>query len=389
MQHSFNYLVTTISTICLCGSIVASQTHKTTEKQPSQGSVQVSSSMSWDEIDQAMVKFPPSFAHGDERLMIMQSLDRLIRYSVKHVPDADRAKLKPWLEEMVPFYQRRVDRGLDALQNARVEEGVHLFKFYSSSVILKSAAGTVALDFCQGPVNNGGEPEAADIYQSGFYLTRKQRDRLAALVDVAVITHRHHDHADYSLAKRLIDAGKPVIGPKQLQTHWPDLAHGITVPVFETVQRFGPCEMLTQFGYQYATSRIGEDGQRYGMHPPDAPERSSETVRYLLRIGGITFLQSAESQTEAFEWLEKAAARNWKVDVLLKPGQYQGARSVMAYLNGRDYFQIPIHEYELMHHGGGNRTTHLLEGGSRDAFDRKRAMPLLWGEHWKLELPSQ
>lgn len=338
------------------------------------------STMSWDEIDRAMEDYPPSFEHGQERLKILQSMDNLIRYSVKHVSDEDRPRLKPWLEEMVPFYRRRVDRGLDALETTRVDRGVRLFKFYSSSVILKSAQGTVSLDFCQGPVNNSGEPEEADIYQSGFYLTPEQRDRLAAQVDVALMTHRHHDHADFSLARRLAAADKPVIGPAQLKTHWPDLAGGITVPEYETVERFGPCEIFTQFGYQFATSRTGPDGQRYGMHHPDGPERSSETVRYLVRLGGITFLQSAESHTEAYDWLQKADSLGWHVDVLFKPGQYQGGRSVMRYLKGRDYFQVPIHEYELMHHNGGNRTAHLLEGGNRNAFDRRRSMPLLWGE---------
>ncbi len=349
----------------------------------------LSATMSWNEIHQAMESYPPSFENGDERLKIMKSLDRLICYSVKHVTEEDRPKLEPWLREMVPFYRRRIDRGLDALESTRVAKGVHLFKLYSSSVILKSAQGTVSLDFCQGPINNGAEPEESDLYESGFYLTERQRDRLAKLVDVALITHRHHDHADFSLAKRLIAAGKPVIGPAQLTRQWPGLAHGITVPQYDTTQRFGPCEILTQFGYQYAVSRDGPDGQRYGMHDPNSIERSSETVRYLLRIGGITFLQSAESQTEAYDWLAEAEGRGWRMDVLFKPGQYQGARSVMRYLKGRDYFQVPIHEYELMHHGGGNRTVQLLQGGSRDAFDRKRAMPLLWGEDFLLTFPSR
>ncbi len=344
----------------------------------------LSSSMTWDQIDRAMGAYPPSFDYGDQRLMIMQSMDRLISFSVKHVPDEDRPKLKPELEAMVKFYRRRVDRGLDALEKTRVGEGVHVFKFYSSSLILKSADGIVSLDFCQGPVNNGGEPEKSDAYQSGFYLTPRQRDRLARLVDVALITHRHHDHADYSLAHRLVAAGKPVIGPAQLKTHWPGLSDGITVPTYETVERFGPCEILTQFGYQYATSRPGPDGQRYGKHHPDGPDRSSETVRYLFRLGSITFLQSAESHTEAHDWLQKAVDIGWNVDVLLKPGQYQGGRSVMRFLKGEDYFQLPIHEYELMHERGGNRTASLLQNGGRGAFDRKRSMPLLWGEDFLL-----
>jgi L-ascorbate metabolism protein UlaG (beta-lactamase superfamily) len=319
--------------------------------------------------------------------MIMKSLDRLICSSVKHAAEGDRPKLKPWLRRMVPFYRRRIDCGLDALAAARVEQGIHIFKFYSSSVVLKSARGTVALDFSQGPIQNGGEPETSDLYDSGFYLTPSQRDRLAALIDVALITHRHHDHADYSLARRLVAAGKPVVGPAQLKKQWPALAHGITVPEYNSVQEFGPCEILTQFGYQYATRYTGTDGQQYGTHDTDAIERSSETVRYLLRMGQITFLQSAESQTEAYDWLTEAGERRWNIDVLFKPGQYQGARAVMRYLEGHTYFHVPIHEYELMHHGGGNRTAPLLEGSGRKAFDRKRSMPLLWGEDYLITLP--
>ena len=61
----------------------------------------------------------------------------------------------------------------------------------------------------------------------------------------------------------------------------------------------------------------------------------------------------------------------------------------MRYLSGRDYFHVPIHEYELTHHGGGNRTAQLLQNGGRDAFDRMRAMPLLWGEDFLLKSRSQ
>lgn len=124
----------------------------------------LTATMSWDEIHHAMESYPPSFESGDERQQIMKSLDRLICYSVKHVDEEDRPKLKPWLQQMVPFYRRRIDRCLDALESTRVEEGVHLFKLYSSSIILKSAQGTVSIDFCQGPVNNGGEPEESDRY---------------------------------------------------------------------------------------------------------------------------------------------------------------------------------------------------------------------------------
>jgi len=54
-----------------------------------------------------------------------------------------------------------------------------------------------------------------------------------------LITHRHHDHADYSLAKRLAGQGKTVIGPAQLKQIWKDFADKLSVPTYGKVQKGG------------------------------------------------------------------------------------------------------------------------------------------------------
>jgi len=257
-------------------------------------------------------------------------------------------------------------------------------KFYSSSLVLKSAAGTVAVDFCQGPINNGGEPEARDDRRTGFFWTPEQRDRLARLVDLSLITHRHHDHADYSLSRRLVARGKPVVGPRQLKEQWKDLADGITVPESGRAQRVGPAEFYTLPGYQYAQSRLDADGQREGFAGENLAAET-ESIVYLFRIGGIVFLQGAENHVPAGEWLQQAIAQGWGPDVVLSVGQYQGQRSVDAVLRQRGpVFRIPVHEYELMHGGGGNRTSPWWTGPGRQAFDRHQAMPLFWGESFHL-----
>jgi L-ascorbate metabolism protein UlaG (beta-lactamase superfamily) len=341
----------------------------------------LSDTMNFEQVELAMEVYPASFEYGDERLKIMESLDALIDFSVKH----DSFYLNPGnvqrLKDMVQFYRKRVDRGLEALEKTKVKHGVHVFKFYSSSVVLKSAEGTVAVDFCQGPVQNDGEPEKTDLYNSGFYMTPEQRNRLAKLIDVQLITHQHHDHADYSLASRLVKSGKTVIGPSQLKNKWKDISSGITVPNYETVEKFGPVEIFTQFGYQYGQSIKLEDGTTKGI-PSTDPSSDSETIRYLIKIGQIIFLQSGENQTEAYDWLTKAASLGWTVDVLMSPGQYQGERTVLKFLSNENiqYIKLPIHEYELMHYNGGNRTAYLLKGGNRIAFSNKRLIPLLWGE---------
>ncbi len=339
----------------------------------------VSEEMSLKEIGAALKAYPPRWEFGAQRAQIMASLDRQITVQVrKGWNDAERAKLKPLHE----FYLQRVDIGLDKLESTRVSAGVHAFKFYSSSFVLKTARGTVAVDFCQGPINNGGEPEERDEYKSGFYWTPAQRDRLAGLVDAVLITHRHHDHADYSLARRLARQGKPVIGPGQLKQLWKGFADRITVPSYGNAQRFGQLEILTKLGMQYSRNGLTGNGtERNGLANMEAPDQDSETVLYLFKLAGITFLACGENHVAAGDWLRRGLAIGFRPEVLMSLGQFQGERSLTAELKVlRPIFSLPRHEYEFMHEGGGNRTGQLLKGNNRAAFDRREVMPLLWGE---------
>lgn len=349
----------------------------------------ISNTMTLEQIEQKMRNYPPLFEYGDQRLQIMESLDTIIDFSVR-----DNLRDEQKLEEIVAFYRKRVEQGLHVLESTKVSEGVHIFKFYSSSVILKSAEGTVAIDFAQGPIGNDykqgsvaneGGPDKSDYFKTNFYMTKEQIDRLAHLVDVYIITHPHQDHADYSLAKSMIKLGKPVIGPSQLKYKWEDINSGIIVPTYGRVQKFNPCEIFAQFGYQYTETKKLENGKRYGI-PSYYLSRDVESVRYLIKIGGIIFIQSAETHTEAYKWLEKAASFGWKVDVVISAGLDQGERSVMKFLRDKQiqYFRLPIHEYEMTHSNGGNRAAPLLKGDNRKAFDQKKLMPLLWGEDFLL-----
>jgi hypothetical protein len=154
---------------------------------------ELSDTMSLADVEAALQAHPPTLAASEARAKIAASLDRIVNVRVQDkMTDEDRARLQPIAE----FYRRQVDRGLDALERTRVTNGVHVFKFYSSSIVFKSAEGVVAVDFAQGPINNGGEPELRDTRRTGFSLTPAQRDRLARLIDVSLITHRHHDQAD-------------------------------------------------------------------------------------------------------------------------------------------------------------------------------------------------
>ncbi|MBM3859093.1 MAG: hypothetical protein FJ395_05520 [Verrucomicrobia bacterium] len=343
----------------------------------------LSESMSLGEIAAALEAYPPRWQYGDERAKIMASLDQHINIQInKNLTDEDRARLKPLHE----FHLKRVDAALDKLEKTTVASGVHVFKFYSSSFVLKTAQGVVAVDFCQGPINNGGEPETRDQYRSGFHLTPVQRDRLARLVDVSLITHRHHDHADYSLSRRLIAQHKTVVGPAQLKELWKDLAGNITVPTYGTAQQFGPVEIFTMLGCQYSKNApSGAGSERIGIPNKDDPSKDSETVVYLFRAGGIVFIHGAENHIPADAWLQRGIAAGFKPNVRLSLGQFQGERSLRAALQAvKPLFWLPLHEYEMTHDHGGNRTGHLLGGNNRKLFNNRQMMPMLWGEDFLL-----
>ncbi len=354
----------------------------------------LSNRMCLKDISKALKLFPPDFRYGNERMMIMKSLDDIINFSFRsddykiayNVPK-DMPELVGPLKSLVSFYRNQIDIALKTLETSKVKCGeIQIVKFYSSSIVLKSSEGIVAIDFAQGPVVAGGyppmgEPEETDVFNAGFYMTPKQRDRLAKLVDVYLITHRHFDHTDYSLARRMSKMGKKIVAPRQLMTQWNATIPGIIVPEYDSIQKIGFIEILPQFGYQYGCSDVSLDGFRYGV-PALEPDENSESVRYLIKMEDIVFLQSAENHVEAYEWLKKAADKKWDIDVLLSKGQWQGERSVTKFLEDYNdsYFYVPIHEYEVTHPGGGNRTARLLKGENLNMFNQKRMMPLLWGE---------
>jgi hypothetical protein len=343
----------------------------------------LSDSMSLLEIEAALQAHPPALAASEARAHIAASLDKLVTVRVQDsMTDDDRARLKPLTE----FYRRQVDRGLDALERTVVTNGVHVFKFYSSSIVFKSAAGVVAVDLAPGPINNGGEPEKRDTRRMGFHTTPAQRERMARLIDVSLITHRHHDHSDYSVSKQMLALGKTVVGPAQLKTLWKDLAGKLTEPDFTRPQRIGPVEFVAFKGCQYSRNKTDTDGQRVAFPNEGFPDADSETIVYLLRVGGLVYLQSGENHVPNGDWLQQSAKAGFRPDLRGSSGQFQGARAADAVLKQLGpTMSIARHEYEMTHEGGGNRMAGLFTGNGGKALAQGQSLVLFWGEHFPLK----
>jgi L-ascorbate metabolism protein UlaG (beta-lactamase superfamily) len=348
--------------------------------------------MSVAEVEQALLANPPSTDNSWARALIARSMDKLVHITVKeNITDAEVADLAPLRD----FYLRQVDRGLDELEKCKVTEGVRIFKFYSSSVIIKSKDGTVAFDFQQGPhVTFCGNVDRPDpvAQRTGFHWTPQQLERLAKIVDVSLITHAHADHADYDLTKLLLAKGKTVVLTQQLRDLWSNLSGNLVVPTYGTVQKFGPVEIFTAVGSQYMQNdkiTTDEKGEATGYPSTDPKIQDAVTTIYLARIGGLVFLHGAENNVPVDQWLRDGIAKGFRPDVKMSIGARQGARSVADVLKTMGpIFFLPVHEYEMGHPGGGNRTAGYYDGNRGQAIEKGMMMPLFWGENFSLDPAS-
>ena len=352
------------------------------------GAAPLSPEMTLPEIEAALQAYPPSIANVLERGQIAQSLDKQVRLAVKQdISDEQVAELVP-LRDM---YLRQVDRRLKALEEAKVTEGGQIFKFYSSSVILKSKDGVVAIDFQQGPhVTYCGNIDKPDpvAARTGFHWSPEQLERLANIVDVSLITHAHADHADSDLSRLLLAKGKTVVLLQQLKNLWASLGGNMVVPTYGTAQKFGPVEIFTTVGAQYMQNNkavIDDKGEAIGYPSADPKVEDAETVVYLARVGDIVFLQAAENNVVVDDWLLDGTSKGFRPDVKMSVGARQGARGIGAVLKAMGpVFYLPIHEYEMGHGGGGNRTAGNFDGSRQKLIEKGLMMPLFWGETFRL-----
>lgn len=348
----------------------------------------LSDHMSIPEIEQALLTYPPEARHTLERGQIAQSLDKQVHITVKQdITDAELEELAPLRD----FYLRQVDRGLKELEEAKVTEGVRIFKFYSSSVIIKSKDGVVAVDFQQGPhVTYCGNIDKPDpvAARTGFHWSPEQLERLAKIVDVSLITHAHADHADSDLSRLLLAQGKTVVLPQQLKDLWSSLGGNMLVPAYGTVQKIGPVEIFTAVGAQYMQNdkaTMDAEGLATGFPSTDPKVEDAETIIYLARIGDLVFLQAAENNVVVDNWLREGIQKGFRPDVKMSVGARQGARGIGEVLKAEGpVFFLPIHEYEMGHGGGGNRTAGYYDSARGRLIEKGLMMPLFWGETFAL-----
>ena len=157
------------------------------------------------------------------------------------------------------------------------------------------------------------------------------------------------------------------------------------MPDFTKPQQIGPVEFMAFAGSQYGRNGADATGERVGIPTPEVPDLDSETIVYLLRIGGLVYLQGGENHVPAGEWMRRAINWGYAPDLRGSTGQFQGSRSIEAVLKDRGAIMLlPRHEYEMTHEAGGNRMTPLFTGNGGKALAAGQSLVLFWGEHFPL-----
>lgn len=154
-------------------------------------------------LDSTTPTFSASQARRDAFLQIGDFLDKTLRPGA--VFDLKTSPNPVWGE-----IEARLLKALDGIEAEPSDAPPTAWQLYNDGVVLTVDGLVLGLDILPMPRGFGwAEPEG---------LT----GRLADLLDVLFITHRHSDHYDKALVRACLERGKPVILPASLAADWAD-----------------------------------------------------------------------------------------------------------------------------------------------------------------------
>lgn len=354
--------------------------------------------LSYSDIDAILAKHGP-LEYGADAGILETDRARALMAIDRHI-----AHEGPLSDALAAFYRGRIDKALDEIERVPPpDEGVMIWKMYSSGFVLKAKGICFSVDVVEGPVqselatpeqmNARTEPMYAGggrrVHQVKLYWTPEQRRKFARLIDAHFVTHRHYDHASFTLIRELLAAGKIVVGPRDLKELYVNAdmpnAENIVLADFSQPNTIAGMQVLVFPGFQ-DRYRIEEvDGERRWVWNENPPMNNV----YVLRAGGLSIMHNGDCRgydQEFYPWLVGLMHTEWQPDVCLLIEYFRDARKTVQ--NLYDAFIIPCHELELGHvriddagemqlHVSGY--THRLHGYAERIREGKAAV-MTWGE---------
>lgn len=192
-----------------------------------------------------------------------------------------------------PFWQAveaRLARALDGIEAEPADAPPTAWQMYNDGVVLTVDGLAIGLDVYPSP-RRFGWADSADL-----------TGRLASLLDVLFVTHRHPDHYDKALVRACLELGKPVVLPAPLAADWPD---------FKTVIEADDGRLFQVAGLDVTARR--------GFHVWRATMDEVPLVYYeVVCPGGFTFLFVGD--LDYSKTLEKTARRS--IDLFFVPWRH-------------------------------------------------------------------
>ncbi len=277
------------------------------------GFLEAQSRRTLDLANQAFAKYPPQVPEPMERKMALYMMD-----GVLHELNAPKS------EAVQAFLRGRIERSLEEIASMQPRDGAIIWKLYNETFIIRTASVTLAFDLVRGRLRG----------VEGFGLPDDLVSQIAKHCDVLFISHRHRDHADETVAKWFLDAGKPVVAPPEIWKGRPihsEISHMARIP-----------------HKQQSLPLLGGDVELFvTVYPGHQGSDIENNVPVVITPEGLSFVQTGDqSNRDDFVWIDEIH-KYYEIDVLM-PNCW--STDIHRLADGfRPKLIIPGHENEMGH----------------------------------------
>jgi len=219
---------------------------------------------------QGLTANPPDGSNWIKRRELLEAID--VPINARHTAD--------WRRDVGALYQRQMDKALDEIGESRVADGVRIWRMYNMGFVVKSAEATIGFDIHPGWVFDNPMDD-------------NQQKRLAELLDIAFVSHWHHDHCSRPFLRQMLAAGKKIV---LLDSNAKELSGDsvFRIPgVADRPLRIAGVDIYGHTGRQFPTARNNV---------------------YVVRIGGLLVMHQGDNDKTS---LYRKIAGEHEIDILL------------------------------------------------------------------------
>lgn len=309
-------------------------------------------SLQW--VDYIFRTYPPGLVELPPRRPALFRLDEIL-----HIELAPR---KPLVQK---FYQLRLQRAIEEIEQTQVSEGMRIWRLYNHGALVRTPSASYTFDIVPG------------AGKEGFVLSSEWLKRLVVQSDAHFISHWHSDHANPDVARLFMEAKKPIVAPERLFSEDPVLSRYLTI-LERSLHSVHTISIRGEMSKLDVVTLPGHQG---------APVL--DNVTWVRSMEDLTVLHTGDQSGEEgdgtdFDWLAQIGHYQ-QVDVLLINGWTNNLHRIVRGVNPS--LVIPGHENEM---------THAIPHREEYTQDYERMFGLhypfivmAWGESYHYKKPAE